>query len=50
MQAETIMTIPLVALVSGGRAVPTEAKIVSQANCHRAPMNMGQRLPYLSTA
>lgn len=50
MHAETIMTMPVVELVSGGMATPTAAKTVSQAVCQTAPMNKGQRLPYFSTA
>lgn len=49
MHAETIMTMPTVWLVLGSIAVPTEAKISSHADCHRAPMNRGQRRPNFST-
>jgi hypothetical protein len=49
MQAETMRTMPTALLLSGLMAVPTLANTSSQAACHRAPINSGQRLPYFST-
>jgi hypothetical protein len=37
MQAATIMTIPELSYSVGGRAMATEAKISSHADCHIAP-------------
>jgi hypothetical protein len=37
MQAATIMTIPELSYSVGGRAMATEAKISSHADCQRAP-------------
>jgi len=48
MQAATIMTMPELSYSVGGRAMATDAKISSHADCQKAPTINGTRRPTLS--